>query len=301
MAADINDHFMKVGGEGTVTTLASPGKAIAATGINITSAANYPTDTAVVIGIREIETVAGVVRTVPGTYTSWKGIVSGTVVSGLTLKSGTDQDYVSGASTQVFINVSAATVNEMVTGLLVSHDQDGTLKAGAVDNAAVLASNVVTTAKILDANVTPAKLSDIDWQKTIFATAYQSSTGAAPTITAANFTNGNPIELRLNTSLQNDEVFYKVVLAAGTYTFALLSDQDINRGQVQLRINGTNTGSPYEGYAGTRVSQVYATLASGVVIATSGLVTVSLKAATKNASSSGYVMALNRIDIRRTA
>jgi hypothetical protein len=43
---------------------------------------------------------------------------------------------------------------------LLSLDLDGTLKAGAVDNAAVLASNVVTTVKILDANVTTAKIAD---------------------------------------------------------------------------------------------------------------------------------------------
>lgn len=48
--------------------------------------------------------------------------------------------------------------DEVASVLEVSHDDDGTLKAGAVDAAAVLASNVVTTAKILNANVTPDKL-----------------------------------------------------------------------------------------------------------------------------------------------
>lgn len=42
----------------------------------------------------------------------------------------------------------------------VSHDDDGTLKAGAVDSAAVLAANVVETAKILDSNVTTGKVAD---------------------------------------------------------------------------------------------------------------------------------------------
>lgn len=42
--------------------------------------------------------------------------------------------------------------------LEVAHDDDGTLKAGAVDTAAVLASDVVTTAKILNSNVTTAKV-----------------------------------------------------------------------------------------------------------------------------------------------
>lgn len=46
--------------------------------------------------------------------------------------------------------------------LEASHDDDGTLKAGAVDNAAVLAADVVTTAKILDDNVTAPKIVGVD-------------------------------------------------------------------------------------------------------------------------------------------
>ncbi len=61
---------------------------------------------------------------------------------------------------------NAATVNaplaEIDTKLAVSLDADGTLKAGAVDNAAALAANVVTTTKILDANVTTAKIADVN-------------------------------------------------------------------------------------------------------------------------------------------
>lgn len=48
--------------------------------------------------------------------------------------------------------------NSLIDGISVSIDPDGTLKAGAVDNAAVLASDVVTTVKILDANITTAKI-----------------------------------------------------------------------------------------------------------------------------------------------
>ena len=59
------------------------------------------------------------------------------------------------------VDYATATHISMITkGLLVHSDQDGTLKAGAVDVAAVLASAVVTTAKITDAAVTTAKLAD---------------------------------------------------------------------------------------------------------------------------------------------
>lgn len=53
-----------------------------------------------------------------------------------------------------------AAVNEVHARVVVSTDADGTLKAGAVDVAAVLAADVVTTAKILNANVTTAKIAD---------------------------------------------------------------------------------------------------------------------------------------------
>lgn len=50
--------------------------------------------------------------------------------------------------------------NQLVTGLLTSLDQDGTLKAGAVDVSAVLADSVVSTAKLADGSVTAPKLAD---------------------------------------------------------------------------------------------------------------------------------------------
>ena len=57
----------------------------------------------------------------------------------------------------VIIKPTTQWADEVATVLEVSHDDDGTLKTGAVDNAAVLASDVVETAKIKDAAVTPAK------------------------------------------------------------------------------------------------------------------------------------------------
>ncbi len=62
--------------------------------------------------------------------------------------------------------------------LTVSIDADGTLKAGAVDGTGVLASNVVTTAKILDANVTNAKLAaDAANQSNLVWDAFNESVG----------------------------------------------------------------------------------------------------------------------------
>ena len=161
MAAANSDLFRK-GGANTVTTLAAPGKALAATSITVGSTTNYPTDTGIVIGIRQVDS-DGVL--VPGTYSEYNA----TVTSGTTFSIdavpvlGSDQVYPAGSTTQVFLPVSSSAHNDLIDGLVVSHNQDGTLKAGAVDNAAVLASNVVETPKIKDANVTATK---IDWDST---------------------------------------------------------------------------------------------------------------------------------------
>lgn len=96
---------------------------------------------------------------------------SGVQVTGVVWTEGTNQTHAAGATV---VDYETATGWAMLAkGLKVSHDDDGTLKAGAVDVAAVLASDVVTTAKILDANVTTAKIADdnvtaakIDWAST---------------------------------------------------------------------------------------------------------------------------------------
>ena len=58
----------------------------------------------------------------------------------------------------VIIKPTTQWADQVASVLAVSHDDDGTLKAGAVDNAAVLASNVVETPKIKDGAVTNPKL-----------------------------------------------------------------------------------------------------------------------------------------------
>ena len=156
MAASTNDKFIKTGAS-TVTTLSAPGKALSATSITVGSTTNYPTDTGIVFAIRQVDVNGDLVA---GTYTEWIGTVtSATTLSLLaTPVYGSDQVYPAGSTTQVFIPLSSYAHNRMVDGLAVSLDQDGTLKAGAVDNPAVLATDVVETAKIADANITTAKL-----------------------------------------------------------------------------------------------------------------------------------------------
>lgn len=95
-------------------------------------------------------------------------------MTGVDWKNGTgDTNYAAGPLTRVYIPVSAERENRLIDGILVHADQDGTLKAGAVDNAAVLASDVVTTAKILDSNVTTAKIADANVTPAKWANPYK--------------------------------------------------------------------------------------------------------------------------------
>jgi hypothetical protein len=95
-------------------------------------------------------------KKMPGSQTDWKGIVSGSSIGSLTLKGGTDTNYPIGSIIEA--GPTAAWADDMVDGELTHANQDGTLKAGAVYAATVLASDVVETAKLKDDNVTDAKL-----------------------------------------------------------------------------------------------------------------------------------------------
>jgi len=152
MAAGINDYFTKLGSPGSATFLAAPGHSIAGTTFNVDSTALFPTDTAVIFGVDTTSIVSGVATRDVGSYTVWRGLVtSGTAITSCTLMYGTDQDYTAGSTTRVYIIPSTPRTNRMIDGLLNSLDQDGTLKAGAVDVTAVLADNVVTKAKVASA------------------------------------------------------------------------------------------------------------------------------------------------------
>jgi len=130
MSAAITDLLTQVGQPGTVTSMASPGKALGAGSINVGSTANWPTGTAVFFAMRQVDptqvSLTNPSGLVVGTYTEWKGIVaSGTIINNLTLQFGTDQVYPAGSNTQVFVVVSAARENAIVTWGTAQHNQDG--------------------------------------------------------------------------------------------------------------------------------------------------------------------------------
>lgn len=124
MAANINDKFTEAtnGTRPVPTTLtallpsgASPGTATCG------ALTGWPTATAVHFIIYTID-VNG--RKVSGSQTDWKGIVSGSTLTGLVLKAGTNSGYAIGAVVEAA--PTAAWADDVVEGLDVEHNQDGT-------------------------------------------------------------------------------------------------------------------------------------------------------------------------------
>lgn len=132
----VNDKFLEIGGRGTLTTLATPGKQMSDTSIQLTSPTNWPEGHAVAFSIRRVilgGENAG--KEEQGTYTEWIGIINGNSIDNMVLMGGNNQDYAPGQQTQVMIHVSSAWGNRLIQGLLVSHTRDGKLRETAVKEA----------------------------------------------------------------------------------------------------------------------------------------------------------------------
>jgi len=130
MSASSLDKFKYVGKPGTATTLSAPGHTIGGTSITVASTTNWPTGSGVTFAIDSV-TVAGDSSTqVAGTYTTWNGVVtSATTIGSMTLADdspNSDQNYSAGSLTRVYITISAEHTNNIIDGILVEHNQDGT-------------------------------------------------------------------------------------------------------------------------------------------------------------------------------
>lgn len=152
MPAAATDYYQKVG-RSTATTLSAPGYTIGNTSINVGSTTNWPTTTGITFAIDTIDSNG--VR-VAGTYNTFRGTVNtATQITNVTYVGGdANQNYSAGSTTRVYILAQSDWANRLVDGIIVHADQDGTLKAGAVDETAVLADSVVTSAKISNDTIT---------------------------------------------------------------------------------------------------------------------------------------------------
>ena len=143
--ATITDKFNLIsnGTQPLPTQLSAQKNAGAATA-SLTSATGWDTSTAKHIRMYQTQITGGETKINPATICYYKGTLSGTTLSDLTLvwsASGSDQQFPAGAT--VDQGPTAGWADDLINGILNFSDQDGTLKAGAVDNTAVIGSGVV--------------------------------------------------------------------------------------------------------------------------------------------------------------
>lgn len=98
---------------------------------------------------------------------------------------------------------------------------------------------------------------------------------------------------------QNDELNYVVFLAAGTYTIIAHGMQGSDKGITTFYVDATSAGT-MDWYNGAPTIDNRKTI-TNVAVATAGLKTLKVKAATKNASASGYGFGISNITLYRTA
>lgn len=101
------------------------------------------------------------------------------------------------------------------------------------------------------------------------------------------------------TGAQNDEVIYKIYLAAGTYTLKLFCLKASDCAIATFKL-GTTTIATLDMYDAGVVSNAVLTQ-TNISVATSGCYDLHLSMATKNAASSAYNIVFSHICMYRTA
>jgi hypothetical protein len=97
---------------------------------------------------------------------------------------------------------------------------------------------------------------------------------------------------------QNDAIAYDVILAAGTWDFHCWVRKSTNTGIITLQQDGADMGTVDTYAAAAAAAKVSIT---GWSVSSTGKKRMNLKMATKNASSSNYVLTMFGIEFRRTA
>lgn len=176
----------------------------------------------------------------------------------------------------------------------------GTNDSGFNDGTAI-GAGAIGTAALAASAVTPPKMSDFDWFKYVPASSFWRTVAGTWTRLGSNTGTGfSGWDTTQSNGAQNEEIEYKIVLAAGTYSVYLHVDKDVNRGIITVSVDGVAIGT-VDTYNASRVSNAVGTVTTALVVATNKTVTLNLKMASKNASSSLYYGTVMAIELVRTA
>lgn len=232
--ASVSSHFPKPQPGFTTTTSGAVSSGATTVGLNSTGDYSNGDIVALVIDPTDSDKKQVLVGTVD---------TGGVQLTGVVWTDGTNQSHASGATV---VDMVTATHLQMLTkGILEHTNQDGTLKDLAVHSASVLASNVVTTPKILDSNVTTAKLANgsvtpVKWTNPYKFHAYRNAawTGNSGKIDLDTEVFDSNGDFDATTNFRYDvpvDGFYQINFGAG-------SQQNSGTGYtVSVRKNGTTT------------------------------------------------------------
>ncbi len=104
---------------------------------------------------------------------------------------------------------------------------------------------------------------------------------------------------RDSSGLQNDELSFDLVLAAGTWVLEGFWQVATSRGTATALLDGASVGA-MDCYAGATTENQRLSLA-GVGLAAPGKRRLTLRAASKNAASTGYTLVVKHVVLRRTS
>ena len=180
MSATITDYFNKASSMNgyyprvaTVTSARQAGAQI----LQCDDLTTWATDTPVHFSTYTVKADGTIDST---TQTDWKGIVVGNNITELTRIAGA-ADSGNASNDRVELNPTIGWLDDLITGLLVAHKQNGALKDSVV-GASNIAAGAVTTAKLNNGAVTAEKI----------------ATGATPIITMTTTDPGEGASLAAN-------------------------------------------------------------------------------------------------------
>ena len=249
MSANISDYFNKAsnmnGSYPPVATVTSA-RAVGGATLSCDDLGGWATDTPVHFSTFKVS-ADGTIDTT--TQTDWKGIVVGNTITEMTRLAGA-ADSGNASGDKVELNPTIGWLDDLVTGLLVSHKQNGALKDSVVTESTI-ATGAVTNSKIGSAAV---KSSNVDWS---------TMACAAKCIISARISNNTAINAANTVPLSHEEAKIGSGISVNTYTGQFVVGSGINYvlafaswtcspdasgfKRVHIRKNGTMT----DGYAFT--------------------------------------------------
>lgn len=156
MSATITDYFNKasnMSGSYPAVATVTAARSTGGSTLSCDDLSSWATDTPVHFSTFKVNT-DGTIDT--STQTDWKGIVNGNTITDMTRLAGA-ADSGNASGDRVELNPTIGWLDDLITGILVSHKQNGALKDNVVTESSI-ATGAVTNTKLGDGSVTSAKI-----------------------------------------------------------------------------------------------------------------------------------------------